>query len=149
MAEVQKGIAVRWGVSGITFTGITLASDASKLQSLEFNRTSDKHEVKDSAGEVAAQIFYNHKKSVTITVIPAAITGAHISDANGNILAWLPAPGTTLTAVDTAGAFIDAASAATYNVISAKARLSNDGPTVCDLEIERYDANEVTGTANS
>ena len=149
MAEIQKGIAVRWGVAGISFTGITLTTDASKIQSLEFNRTSDKKDVPDSSGETAGQIFYNHKKSITLSVIPASTTGATITAANANILAWLPSPGTTLTAADTAGAFIDASSAAEYNVLSAKARMSNDNVVMCDLEIERFDANSVTGTANS
>lgn len=141
MAETQKGIAVRWSINGISFTGITLAGDASKFQSLEFTRSSDKHEIKDGNGEAAGLVFYNAKKTANITVIPAATT---VANAQANVDAWLPAPGTVLTAADTEGASLDAASATTYNVLSAKMRMTVDGPVMVDLEIERYDANDVT-----
>jgi len=143
MAETLRGIAVRWAIGGISFTGITLTSDASKFQSLEFNRSSDKAEIKDGNGEVAGLVFYNAKKSINVTVIPGATS---VANAQGNVDAWLPAPGTVLTAADTEGASIDASSATTYNVLSCKLRLSVDGPAMVDLELERYDANDVTTT---
>jgi hypothetical protein len=140
MAETVKGTGIVWGVGGITLTaGIVTANSAAKVQSFNFDRTSDKAEIKDGDGEVCGQTFYNAKRTLSLTVVPS---GATISAAGLSADAWTPAPGTKITLADADGAILDA----DYNLVSAKLRGSNTEARMADIELERYDANDVTAT---
>ena len=141
MAEVVKGLGIRWGAAGVTFTaGIVSSSNGQQVQSIDLERTSDKGEIKDSNGEVVGQVYYNGKKTLRITVVPSHATT--ISGAQSSVDAHLIAPGTKITIVDGEGTILDG----DYNLLSAKARLSNTDATMVDVEMEKYDANDVTAT---
>ena len=140
-----KGIGCKWGMGDISCIGAAVVTnDATKLQSLEYNKTSDKKDIPDATGEVAGQIFYNHKQTLTVTVIPAATTLAIASNCVDN---WLPVPGTTLTLIDSQDGFIAASSGTKFNVLSSKVRMSNDNFAMCDVELELFTTNATALTA--
>lgn len=144
MAEVIKGLGIRWGAQGITMTaGIVSSSNGQKVQSIDFERTSDKGEIKNDLGEVVGQVFYNGKRVLRLTVIPS---GATIAAAQTSVDAHLIAPGTKITVADANGAVIDGAHSGGYNLLSAKMRGQNTEGVMVDIEMETYDANDVTAT---
>lgn len=142
MAETLKGLGVRWGVNGITYSGFA-AGATGKTQSITLNRTSEKAEIKNESGECVGQIFYNEKKTLSLSVVPSAAT---IADARTAADSFVPAPGTTITVTDGQGATIDGTHSGAYNLTSATLRLTNEGATIIDMEMEQYVANNVGTT---
>jgi len=143
MAAAIKGRAVIWSVGAITFTaGITMTNIESLTQSASVTRSSEKAEVKDNGGTIRAQIFSGFKKMLSLTVVPAAATGANtIANARTCGDSLLPSPGTLVTIADDSGTVIDAS----YNVISAKQNRTVDGVATIDLELETGDeGNDIT-----
>ena len=139
MSNLQKGLAVVYGVDGITFTaGIVSATNGAQTQSLRVVRSSDKVEIKNDLGDVVGQIFSNGKKTLSITVIPSHATVK--ATAQSSYDAHLIPPGTTVTIADANGAVIDD----DYNLLSATGNMTNDGVATIDLELESYDDNDVT-----
>lgn len=142
MAATQRGLAVIYGAAGFTTTaGIVSATTKAQNQSGRFTRSSDKAEIRDGNGEVAGQVFYNAKKSHTITVVPHGDQTA--STAITSLDAWLAAPGTKITVVDT-GSVMDG----DYNLISGTCSRTNTDAATVEIEIERYEANDVTATVS-
>jgi len=142
MAELVKGLGVRWGVNGIAYTGgIVSATTAAKIQSMNTDRTSEKKDITNESGETVGQVFYNAKRSVTITVVPvgSSTVGSGLGEAGTSADAHMPAPGTKLDVTDSKGTIIDDS----YNILSAKMRLSNTDVAMIDIELESFDANEV------
>jgi hypothetical protein len=140
MAETIKGVGIVWGVNGISLTaGIVSGTTLAKTQSFNFDRSADKAEIRDGDGEVCGQAFYNAKRTLSLTVVP---TGTSLANAVTSADAWTPAPGTLITIVDADGAIVDG----NYNLISAKLRGSNTEARMADIELERYEANDVTAT---
>jgi hypothetical protein len=146
MAEVVKGVGLVWGVAGITMTaGIVTATAGQAVQSITFNRTSDKYELRDGDGEVVGEVYYNARKEVRITIVPRAITGTNtIANAVSSVDAHLPAPGTKVTMADADGTSIDG----DFNVDSVEMRGENTGPRMVDITMHRFDANDVTATVS-
>ncbi len=144
MSATLKGRAVKWSIGGITFTaGIVSATNPAFPQSARFNRGSKMTEVVDDDGVLRTQIFHGFKKTLSMTVIPAAPTNS-ASAANSSADAYMPAPGTTITAVDASGTVIDAS----YNLISASQSRSVEGVVSIDLELEQGDeGNDLTTAA--
>lgn len=141
MAATLKGLAVVYGVAGVTMTaGIVSATNGAQTQSLRLVRNSDKVEIKNDAGEVVGQVFVNGKKTLSLTVVPSHASA--ISSAQGSMDAYNIAAGTKITVVDAAGTVVDG----DYNLISSTQNRTNDGVATLDLEMEKYDANDVTGT---
>ncbi len=138
MSAVIKGRAVIWSVGGITFNGtIDSTTAASFAQSLRFSRTSDKAEIKDDGGIIKTVVFSGFKKSLSITVIPAAITGTNtIANAVLSSTAHMPTPSTKITIVDASGTLTDATS---WNLISVTQNRSVDSPASIDMELENGD----------
>jgi len=139
MAATVKGKAIVWGVAGITLTaGIVSGTNGAENQSADFTRSSEKVEIANGDGETVTQVFYNLKKSLTLNIVPShasvAATAATSADA------WMPAPGTLVTVVDANGTIIDG----DYNCISAKQTRSNTGAASGTVELEKYEANNVT-----
>src|SRR5688572_11420250 len=142
MASI-KGLGVRWGVSGVTFTaGIVSTSNEQQIQSVNINRICDTQEIRDGAGDTVGKVFYNQKRELSISVIPShasTIAGARTSLDNHMI-----PPGTLVTIVDTEGASIDASNGGKFNLISARQGLTNTGVAVVDLELEQFTAHDMT-----
>ena len=143
MAATLRGLAVVWGAQGITFTaGIVSSTNGAATQSLKVARGSDKAEIKNDQGEVVGQVFFNGKKTLSITVIPSHASS--ITSAQSSADAYLIAPGTKMTVVDAQGAIVDG----DYNLLSATGNRTNEGAMTVDLEMEKYDANDVTTTVS-
>lgn len=138
-----KGKALVWSVNGISFTAgiVTATAGSAAFQSSRIVRSSDTAEVKDSNGEVVSKVFFNPKKTFTVTAVPTATSIAN-AQASGD--AWLPAPGTLITAVDSDGTIVDG----DYNVLTATQTRTNDGAMAVELELEKFDNNNVTTTAS-
>lgn len=132
-----KGRAVIWSVGAITFTaGITMTNIDSLTQSVAVSRISEKAEVKDNQGVIRSQIFSAFKKTLSLTVVPAAASGgntiANARTAGDNLM---PQPGTLITIADDSGTITDAS----YNVISSRQNRTVDGVVTVDLELETGD----------
>lgn len=133
----QKGRAVVFDVDGITFTaGIVSTATGHLNQSARFARAGDVARVRDGEGDEVNQTFYNRKKTLTITVIPAALVAGN-TFANANTFGdnCTPKPGTTITVADADGTLIDAS----YNLISATQNRTNTDAMAIDLELEQGD----------
>lgn len=133
MSATLKGAGVVWSIGGVTFTaGIVSATNPAYPQSAQFNRNSEKAEVKDDGGTFRAQIFHGFKKMLSMTVIP---NGTSIANARSSMDAYNLPPGTTITVADAAGTLIDG----NYNLISSRQGRTVDGPATLDLELENGD----------
>lgn len=141
MAETVKGVGIVWGVNGITCTaGIVSANNAAQIQSFNFDRTSDTAQIRNGDGETVGKVFYDGKKVLSLTVIPSAAT---LSAAATSADSWTPAPGTRVVMADADGAILEGA----YNLLSAKLRGTNTEARMADIELESFDANDVTNAA--
>lgn len=145
MSAVLKGRAVKWSIGTVAFTaGIVSATSAHFTQSTNLQRTSEKTNIKDTGGTVAAQVFHGFMKTFSITVIPAALSGTNtVANAVSSSDSWLPAPGTLITVTDDSGTLIDD----NYNVISAREGRTVDGVATIDLELEAGDEGVELATA--
>jgi hypothetical protein len=132
-AEIQKGKAVIWSIGTLVFTG-GIASVTAKFlpQKFDFNRSSQKTEIKGLDGGTQAVVFSDFKKSISITVVPSSTT-LTLAKASGDL--WLPKPGTSVTITDTESTL----TGATYNVNSSKQGRTVDGVVTADLELETSD----------
>ena len=139
MSATLKGRAVIFSVGAI---GLTVASvlRINFTQSVAFQRSSEKADVKDNGGAFVSQIFHGFKKTLSLTVIPAdaaaSQAGAYTSGDNHCI-----APGATAVITDDKGTVIDG----NYNVISSRQNRTVDGVATFDVELEQGDeGNDLT-----
>jgi hypothetical protein len=132
----QKGVAVVWGVNGITCTGL-LSSAEGKVQSNDMERAANRREILDGNGELVGQIFFDKRRKGTIVVIPSSST---LSGAKTNMDSLQPAPGTLITFADADGTIYDGA----YSLISAKLARSKDQEATITMELEMGEANDAT-----
>lgn len=137
MAETQRGRAIVWSIGGVVFTaGIVSGTYDGFIQSARVSRQSEKANVKDDGGTIRTQVFHGFTKTLSVTIVPAATSGANTevnAQASGD--AHVPAPGTIVSVTDAAGTIIDD----NYNVISATQNRTVDGVATCDLELEAGD----------
>ncbi len=144
MAVTIKGTGVVWGADGFsakTEYAVAGASTQSTTytgipSSITYTRDSQKFDLLDENGETVGQIFYNLKKTLSVTVTP---TGSTISSAQSRLSDWMQAAGQQITIADSEGNTAD-----NYNLISAVENRAQDGATTVDLVMEAFDANEVT-----
>lgn len=158
-----KGRAICWSIGNVTLTaGIVSSSTDAFNQSIDVERSSDSAEIRTGfltstnnvCGSVATKVWYNHKKTCTLSVVPCAVTGASNTEANAraSLDAWMPAPGTLITIADgdvdaQAGGILEKSSfpdAATWtannwSVVRSRQRRSVDGATTVELELECYE----------
>lgn len=150
MAELNKGIGIKWGVAGITFAaGIVSTNDGQHVQSLNLNLTSDSQEVRNNIGEVVGKVYYNGRKELSISVIPSALTATNTKlKAKQSLYAHMLPPGTTVQLADPSDDEpdnpIDKTFAGNFNVVSSRMGLTNTGIAVVDLELETFVDNDVT-----
>lgn len=144
MAEVIKGLGIRWGAQGITMTaGIVSSTSGQKVQSIDFERTAEIGEIKNDLGETVGEVYYNGKKTLRLTVIPCAVSGTNtVANATSSVDGHLIAPGTKITIVDGSGTIMDG----DYNLDSSKGRGQNTEAFMVDIEMHKFDANDVTTT---
>ena len=152
MSAVVKGRGIVWSVGGITHTaGIVSATNPNFLQSVDFDRNSEKAEVKDTGGTIRAVIFHGFKRMLKLSVIPCALSGTNtLANAEAALDAHTLKPGVTVDIVDalagSSGAYsvlegggAAAATTNSYNVINSKQRRTVDGVAIVDLDLEATD----------
>lgn len=150
MAETLKGKAAKWGVNGVSCTGVIISSTTGKIQSLDLTRDSEIAQLENESGECEGESFYNAKKVINITVIPIDGTaGNSLAVVNTNSDAMIPAPGTTVTVTDTKSTVTDGTHTGKYNLISAKRGQTSKGYETIEMQIRQYDANDVTTVVNA
>lgn len=136
-----KGKGVIAHVNGITLTaGIVSGTSTAANQSARHVRTSDKYDVLNGLGDTITSYFYNHKATLSLTVVPY---GTAVSDARTSSDAWRLAAGTKVTVADADGTVIDD----NYNLISSSEGRTNNGVQTIDIELEAFEANEVATDA--
>lgn len=147
MAETQKGRAVMWSVGALVFTaGIVSSASGSFVQSARVSRQSEKTNIKDNGGTIRTQVFHGFTKSLSMTVVPSAVSGTNtVVNAQSSGDSHLPAPGTLITITDDSGTIIDD----NYNLISATQNRTVDGVVTIDLELEAGDEGVEIATAIS
>lgn len=131
MALTHKGIGVKWGVAGTTYTatGYTLGQTVSGRS---LSQSSEMEEHKDELGETKGATFFNHSKEVGLDFY---FSGATITAARTNA-AVLPVPGTKVTITDANDALV----AGDYVVISSDRTESNASKAVGKYTIKRWDS---------
>lgn len=148
-----RGIAVITGAAGLTFTaGIVSATSPGHNQSISHSREADHHYVKNGSGDSVADYITDRRQMLTISVVPyhaTTISGARTCNDEYKLQ-----PGTKVTVVDADGASIDGAptgsptpgntSVGDYLLMSVKDNRPNDGNNVLDLELQRWDDNNLT-----
>lgn len=142
MALQINGLGIRWAASGITMTaGIVSSTSGQKVQSIDFERTSELGEIKNEFGETVGEVYYNKKKVLRLSVVPCAVSGTNtIANATSSVDGHLIAPGTKITVVDGNGTIMDG----DYNLDSAKGRGQNTEAFMVDIEMHKFDDNDVT-----
>lgn len=139
MGVIQKGLAVSWGVNGITATGVVITS-ASMMQNADFTRASKKAELLDADGEPAGLAYYDRNETFTISVVPAHATT--VAGALVNQDAMLVAPGTVVTLTDTKSTITDPTP---YLLTESRLRRTNTGASIVEMDMVRYE-NDITST---
>jgi len=138
---IQKGLGVVFGVDNVTITGaIVSATTGALLQSLDQVRGAEVAYAKDYIGNTRSAVFFDPNRKLSISVIPS---GTSVAAALASLDAWVPASGGTAT-IAADGAFIDGANGGKYNILSARAAETNTGIAVVTLELEAFEANDVT-----
>jgi len=135
--EVQKGRAIVWSVGALVFTaGIVSETAGGFVQSARVSRQSEKADIKDDGGVIRTQIFHGFTKTLSMTVVPSAVTGTNTeANAQASADSHTIAPGMTVTITDDSGTIIDD----NYNVISSVQSRTVDGVASIDLELEAGD----------
>lgn len=102
MAEIQKGIAVVWGIStaAFTFTGTASALTAatSQLTGQTVRRSARKVEVSNKVGETIGLVYVNPIDELDLEIFPSDTTLSLAKTAN-----VLPSPGDKLAIAVTTG----------------------------------------------
>lgn len=149
MAETLTGQAFVWGVANLTFTGVAISSATGRIQNYDFAREADVEELRDEDGETVGRAFFNHRKTINVTVVPS--NSATVATAVTNMLAMLPAIGSQITAVDADGTdtLIEKIAAsgnttAIYQVMSARLNRTNRGMATIDLSLEAFEHHDVS-----
>lgn len=134
-----RGVAVITGAAGITLTaGIISATNAGHNQNISHTREADHKFVKSGSGDSVADFITDKRQMLTITVVPYHATTL-ASARTSNDAYKLPA-GTKVTVADSDGAIIDG----DYLLMSSKETRPNDANNVIDLELQKWDDNDLT-----
>lgn len=145
-----KGTAVVWSVGSITWTGgIASTTNAAFPQKVDFSKSADSSEIKDSNGDTATKIFHNAKNTLSVTIIPAAASSTHTTtSAYASASAWMPAIGAGVTITGDSQGYLTGQQGGKFYVTSAKESRTVDGAVSIDVELEQYVANDLSVTAS-
>lgn len=152
MADTQKGIGVVWGVGSIVATGcvINTTTRTGLPQGADFTYESDSAQLTNEDGEVVGMAFYNARGRYTFTIVPSS-DAATPSEAEAltNQDAMLVAPGTLMTlTTDGASTVPIGLNSGKYLVEQSRLRRTNTGPTLIEVDVFTYSANDVTATVS-
>ena len=148
----SNGVAIVWGNEGLTFTGGVARTESTHFdtQSIRVTRGSDNVEVADRQGEIRADVYYNFKRNMSLTVVPSGTTSTLAAT---SLAIWMPRAGSAVTMTST-GAFLDTppdgvatmVAPTVWNIASSVANQSNTGVTTVDLELKQGEVNNVAVT---
>ena len=126
----------------MTLVGAALAAtDSGLAQSAKVTLDSNVGDVVDRTGQTVGKVFYNRKKTVSLTVIPAGTT---VALAQAAAVAWMPLPGTAVTVTEAAPTIFGGVQSGKFNCISSTANQTNDGAATVDIELEQFEDADVS-----
>lgn len=140
MATLQKGLAVNWGVDGVTCTGAVIAAPSS-VQSAELNWSAKKTELLDANGEAVGLAYSDPTKAFTISVIPAHDTLIGNPGALATQDAMVVAPGTVVTLTDTGST---KTTGIPYLLTESRLRRTNTGAAIVEMDLIAYSTDVTT-----
>ncbi len=136
-----RGVAVITGAAGITLTaGIVSATNAGHNQNVSHSREADHKFLKNGNGDSVADFITDKRQVLSITVVPYHATT--LASAKSATDAYRLAAGTKVTVVDADGTILDG----DYLLMSSKETRPNDDHNVIDLELQKWDDNDLTLT---
>ncbi len=142
--STQRGVAVITGVAGLDIVAIIVTSGGGDaqvgdehFQSANHTRDADFKWLKSGNGDDVASLITDAKQTLSITVLPYAAAVADVGDVAANLC---QASGAKVTISDSDGTVIDG----DYLLISSKLNLTNDGFGLVDMELTKWDDNDLT-----
>jgi hypothetical protein len=135
---VSKGLALVYGAKGTitlyTPAGVALTSGAiTTIESYDATHEADVEQIKNSAGEVVAQVSANERISLNVTFIPSAASFAQAKFAAG-----LPAVNGYATIASSDGVTIGSV------------KFTSSGKVMVTVTVTKYlDASALTGSAST
>lgn len=136
MAATQYGVAVVWGVSGITSTGLTTTTG--KVQSAPMGKTAKRHEILDGDGNLCGQIFNDQRRQADLRVI---ISGATLAAAKTNMDTFTTQSiGAPTTLADADGTIFDGV----YSILDLQLVRENDKEAEFSMKLEMSEVNTAT-----
>jgi len=152
---VSKGLALVYGAKGTitlyTPAGVALTSGAiTTIESYDATHEADVEQIKNSAGEVVAQVSDNERISLNVTFIPSAA-----SFAQAKLAAGLPAVNgyATIAASDGVTIGSGASNSLDGNYVYAgggSVKFTSSGKVMVTVTVTKYlDASALTGSAST
>jgi hypothetical protein len=152
---VSKGLALVYGAKGTitlyTPAGVALTTGAiSTIESYDATHEADVEQIKNSAGEVVAQVSANERISLNVTFIPSAA-----SFAQAKLAAGLPAVNgyATIAASDGVTIGSGASNSLDGNYVYAgggSVKFTSSGKVMVTVTVTKYlDASALTGSAST
>ena len=152
---VSKGLALVYGAKGTitlyTPAGVALTSGAiTTIESYDATHEADVEQIKNSAGEVVAQVSANERISLNVTFIPSAA-----SFAQAKLAAGLPAVNgyATIAASDGVTIGSGASNSLDGNYVYAgggSVKFTSSGKVMVTVTVTKYlDASALTGSAST
>jgi hypothetical protein len=136
-----RGIAVITGAAGVSMTaGIVSGTNAGHNQNISHSREAEHKFLKNGNGDSVADFITDKKQILTITVVPYHATTLATSQTSND--AYRLAAGTKITVADSQGGVIDG----DYLLMSSKETRPNDDHNVIELEMQKWDDNDLTTT---
>ena len=126
MARTQ-GTTIVWGISTTGISGFALVgSSTNAFTGSDFSIESDKTDVKNGAGNVIAEYYYNYRTTLGLKCYPAG-SGADVTA--------LPVPGEKVTVADSA----DSQLAGDWICQSVSKAKTNEGHCEFDIQLAKPD----------
>lgn len=136
-----KGAGVVWGLS--TASSATFGAGA-LVQSANFGVESENVQIRNAAGDTKSWIFYDHKQTLTVEVIPSAAT---ISSAKGENI--LPLPGALVTITDADDTELTGTHTGKYIFISGTKNKTNTGVVTLTFNLAQIVDTDLSTTVAS
>lgn len=140
-----KGVGVVWAIGDFTATGVVIAA-TDMIQSIDLTKTSDKAELVDNDGEVGGAAYYNHKRNLSVSILPSAAT---IAQAVTNMQSMQPDSGTAVAFTNLDTGLSSAATTVSANYICEESTLrrTNTGAAIVDATLIQYSTDISTTVA--
>jgi hypothetical protein len=136
MSQIQKGVAVVWGISS---SPVVIGTGSAVVTSQTFGSESDEVEHRNSLGAVVGITTFNRRQTMELTVYPSNTSITNIGTSN-----ILPKAGETVKVIDAADSDVGIAGSPPdggkeWHVVSATKTKSNEDKMTFNLSLRRYD----------